>query len=79
MEVGGLLGPSPQHPERVEDDGHPGQPHDGVGRLERRLHAAPHRRTPRHDRPPAAEQGEIKKRPPLSAFARVLGCVGEKG
>jgi hypothetical protein len=43
LEVGGLPGPRPEHPERVDDDGHAGEPHDGVGRLERRLHAAPHR------------------------------------
>lgn len=43
VEGGGLPGPRPEHPERVDDDGHAGEPHDGVGRLERRLHAAPHR------------------------------------
>jgi hypothetical protein len=47
LEVGDLPVPSAEHPERVEDDGHAGEPHDGVGRLERRLHAAPHH-PPRH-------------------------------
>jgi hypothetical protein len=47
LEVGDLPVPRAEHPERVEDDGHAGEPHDGVGRLERRLHAAPHH-PPRH-------------------------------
>jgi hypothetical protein len=46
-EAGDLPVPCAEHPERVEDDGHAGEPHDGVGRLERRLHAAPHH-PPRH-------------------------------
>jgi hypothetical protein len=47
VEVGDLPVPRAEHPERVEDDGHAGEPHDGVHRLERRLHAAPHH-PPRH-------------------------------
>ena len=47
FEVSDLPVPGAEHPERVEDDGHAGEPHDGVRRLERRLHAAPHH-PPRH-------------------------------
>ena len=66
VELGGLRGPGPEHPERVEDDGHAGQPHDGDGRLERRLHAAPRRPAPRHvppPPPPAAGEQENKQAP----------------
>ena len=57
--VGDLPVPGAEHPERVEDDGHAGKPHDGVGRLERRLHAAPHH-PPRHADADAAVAGRSK-------------------
>jgi hypothetical protein len=72
VEVGGLRGPGPEHPERVEDDGHAGEADEGVGRLERRLHAAPHHpAAPCHPPPPPPQSKKRNRlfndeRPPLS-------------
>jgi len=74
VEVGDLPLPVPgaEHPERVEDDGHAGEPHDGVGRLERRLHAAPHH-PPRHaavtDRSKTCAAPTAQRRLPLVGLA----------
>lgn len=79
VEVGDLPLPVPgaEHPERVEDDGHAGEPHDGVGRLERRLHAAPHH-PPRHADADAAVADRSKTCAAPTAQRR-LPVVGSAG
>ena len=77
VEVGDLPVPGAEHPERVEDDGHAGEPHDGVGRLERRLHAAPHH-APRHADADAAVADRSKTCAAPTAQQR-LPLVGSAG
>ena len=72
VEVGDLPVPGAEHPERVEDDGHAGEPHDGVGRLERRLHAAPHH-APRHADAAVADRSKACAAPTASLSWARLG------